>query len=323
MPLVNMKDMLQHAYHHGYAVGAFGVAGWDILEGVVSAAENMRAPIILSISRNYPGTDNIESLARAVSEMGQRTAIPLAFQIEVDDTLQAAEAAINMGCGGVVFNASSHPLPENVALTQKVVALAEPRGVLVIGQVGQLESDQPADAAETVETGTIGTASPLEAKYYVDRTGVGCLAVSVNRANSSGNKYDFTRLSKINQTVGIPLGIHGSAGLTDEQLRRMISFGAAKINYSTVLFDVAAKKISENALAGVEGYAGIMDGVRDAVRLEAERCIRVWGSGGRGAEVLLQCKLMGASLDHAENGSDANEMDTSTKVKSIFSKSSP
>lgn len=74
MPLVDMKDMLQHAYHHGYAVGAFGVAGWEILEGVVAAAENMRAPIILSVSRSYTGTDNIESLARAVSEMGQRTA---------------------------------------------------------------------------------------------------------------------------------------------------------------------------------------------------------------------------------------------------------
>jgi len=102
MPLVDMKDMLQHAYHHGYAVGAFGVAGWEILEGVVAAAENMRAPIILSVSRSYTGTDNIESLARAVSEMGQRTAphrtaIPLAFQIEVDDTVQVAQSAINMG----------------------------------------------------------------------------------------------------------------------------------------------------------------------------------------------------------------------------------
>ena len=81
MPLVDMKDMLSHAYSHGYAVGAFGVAGWDILEGVVEGAENMRAPIILSVSKLYPGTDNIESLSRAVIEMGQRTPIPVAFQI--------------------------------------------------------------------------------------------------------------------------------------------------------------------------------------------------------------------------------------------------
>ena len=54
---------------------------------------------------------------------------------------------------------------------------------------------------------------------------------------------------------------------------------------------MAARRIRENALAGAEGYAEIMEGVREAVKLEAERCIRVWGSGGRGAEILLQCKL--------------------------------
>ena len=311
MPLVNMADMLHHAYHHGYAVGAFGVAGWDILEGVVAAAEGMRAPIILSISKSYPGTDGIESLARGVIEMGQRATIPVAFQIEVEDNPQAAAAAISMGCDGVVFNASSHPLPDNVKLTQKVVGLAATRGVLVVGQVGQLESGEANEAAESAVN---GSTSPLEAKYYVERTGVNCLAVSVSRISNSagGNKYDFTRLSKINQAVGIPLGIHGSAGFTDDQLRRMIGFGAAKINYSSVLLDVAARRIRENALAGVEGYAATMEGVRDAVRLEVERCIRVWGGGGRAAEVLLQCRLRDPTLtnsagDTREAGSTRQE----------------
>ena len=317
MPLVDMQDMLLHAYRHGYAVGAFGVAGWDILEGVVAAAENMRAPIILSVSKSYPGTDNIESLARAVIEMGQRAATPVAFQMEVDDDPQAAQAAISMGCGGVVFNASCHLLPDNVALTQKVVGLAAPHGVLVVGQVGQLESEQANDAESAVG----GATSPLEAKYYQERTGVGCLAVSVNRINSGGNKYDFTRLSKINQAVGIPLGIHGSAGFTDDQLRRMIGFGAAKINYSSVLLDVAARRIRENALAGVEGYVATMEGVRDAVRLEVERCIRVWGSGGRAAEVLLQCRLRDPTPTNSVGDTgEAGAGGAAGKVKAIFAK---
>lgn len=318
MPLVDMKNMLDHAYYHGYAVGAFGVAGWDILEGVVAAAENMRAPIILSVSNAYPGTDSIESLARGVIEMGQRATIPVAFQIEVEDNPQAAAAAISMGCDGVVFNASSHPLPDNVKLTQKVVGLAATRGVLVVGQVGQLESGE---ANEGAESAVNGSTSPLEAKYYVERTGVGCLAVSVNRINNGGNKYDFTRLSKINQAVGIPLGIHGSAGFTDDQLRRMIGFGAAKINYNSVLLDVAARRIRENALAGVEDYAATMEGVRDAVRLEVERCIRVWGSGGRAAEVLLQCRLQDPAPTNSPGDTSAAETGGGAeKVKAIFAK---
>ena len=287
MPLVDMKNMLDHAYYHGYAVGAFGVAGWEILEGVVEAAEGMRTPIILSVSNAFPGTDSIESLARGVIEMGQRATIPVALQIEVEDSYQAAAVAISMGCNGIVFNASSHALPDNVNLTRKVVELAAASGVLVVGQVGQLESDDFNEEAESISN---DSTTPSEAKYYVERTGVGCLAISVKRLNTGANKYDFTRLSKINQAVGIPLGIHGSAGFSDDQLKRMISFGAAKINYSSVLLDVAAQRMKENALAGVGGYAVIMEGVRDAVRLEVERCIRVWGCGGRAAEVLLQCQ---------------------------------
>ena len=115
MPLVNMTDMLQHAYRHGYAVGAFGVASWDILEGVVKAAETLRAPVILSLSKTYPGTDNIESLALAVVGVAQRAAIPVAFQVEVDDDPQAVKETIKMGCCGVVFDASQHIFPDNVA----------------------------------------------------------------------------------------------------------------------------------------------------------------------------------------------------------------
>lgn len=298
MPLINMSDMLHHAYRHGYAVGAFGVVSWDILEGVVSAAEAMRAPIILSVSKFYAETDSIVSLARGVIEMGQRTSIPVAFQVEVDDNFQAAAAALDMGCDGIVFNASSHQLPDNVKLTRKMVDLAASRGVLVVGQVGQLDNV----ATNEAEPAANGATSALEAKYYVEHAGVHCLAVSVSRTsnNMGGNKFDFTRLSRINQAVNIPLAIHGSAGFTDDQFRRMIGFGAAKINYSSVLQDVAARRIRQNALAGVQDYAATMDGVRDAVRQEAERCIKIWGGGGRAAEVLMQCRLRDPSINLAD-----------------------
>lgn len=289
MPLVDMQDMLGHAYRHGYAVGAFGVVSWNVLEGVIAAAEKMRAPIILSISKSYPGTDNIGSLARAVTEMGHRATIPVTFQVEIEGDPAGAEAAIDMGCCGIVFNASAQLLPDNVALTQRVVALAAPLGVLVVGRVGLIETGQEDDLADAA--GNAAT-TPLEAKYYVDRTGVGCLAVSVSRISSGGsNKYNFTRLSKINQAVGIPLGIHGSAGYTDDQMRRMIGFGATKINYSATLLDIAAQRIRDNVTAGALGYAATVAGVREAVQLETERCIQVWGSSGRAAEVLQQCRV--------------------------------
>ena len=166
MPLVNMTDMLQHAYRHNYAVGAFGVASWDILEGVVQAAENLRAPIILSLSKTYPGTDNIEALAMAVIGVAQRATIPVAFQVEVEDDPQAVDEAVKMGCGGVVFDSSQHALMDNVALTKKAVGLAKPHGVMVVGQLANVENGAASESVAGKST------SPTEAKYYVERTGV-------------------------------------------------------------------------------------------------------------------------------------------------------
>ena len=295
MPLVNMQDILQHAYRYGYAVGAFGVAGWDILEGVVEAAEAMRAPVILSLSKSYPGMDNIESLALAVVGKAQRATVPVSFQVEVEDDPQAVEEAIKMGCSGVVFDASQHAFPGNVALTKKAVNLAASRGVMVVGQLANLDNGEATESAAGRST------SPIEAKHYVERTGVACLAVSVSRMERGSAKHDFSRLAKINQVLGIPLGIHGGGGLSDDQFRRMVSFGAAKINYSTPLFDVIAQRIRENALTPDAGYAGLVEQARDAIRIEVERCIRLWGCGGRAAEILQQSRAWtpGAACDAA------------------------
>ena len=160
----------------------------------------------------------------------------------------------------------------------------------MVGRVRLIETRQEDDQSDAV--GNDAATTPLEAKYYVDRTGVGCLAVSVSRINSGGSsKYNFSWLSKISQTVGIPLGVHGSAGYTDDPMRRMISFGAAKINYSAALLDIAAERIRDNLTAGALGYAATVAGVREAMQLETERCIQVRGSSSRAAEVLQQCRV--------------------------------
>ncbi len=282
MPLVNTADMLQHAYRYGYAVGAFGVAGLDFLEGVIAAAEATRSPVILSLSKAYPGTQNIDSLALAVIHTAQHATVPVAFQVEVDDDPQAVVEAIKTGCGSVVFDASQHLFPDNVALTKQAVDLAALSGVMVVGQLANL------DNGEAMEPAPGRSTSPTEAKHYVERTGVACLAVSVSRMERGSAKHDFSRLAKINQLLGIPLGIHGGAGLSDDQFRRMINCGAAKINYSAPLFEVLAQRMRENARTPGAGFAGLVEQARDAIRLEVERCIRIWGSGGRAAEVLLQ-----------------------------------
>lgn len=84
--------------------------------------------------------------------------------------------------------------------------------------------------------------------------------------------------------------LHGSSGLSDDQFRKLIAHGIAKVNYFTALSDLSAQQIATNARSNNAGYPALFSGVRERVVQEMERLMRVWGSAGRAAEVLAQCR---------------------------------
>ena len=101
---------------------------------------------------------------------------------------------------------------------------------------------------------------------------------------------DFLRLQQINDTLGMPLVIHGGTGLSDEQFQQLISCGVSKINYYTSLADKAGLQIRDNANTNPQhGYTALTTGVKDIISAEVERCIRLWGSASRATELLTQC----------------------------------
>lgn len=105
-----------------------------------------------------------------------------------------------MGCSGVIFEASQHNLPENVALTKKAVSMTVSNGVIVVGQFANL------DSGEMTVSATVKSTSAIYDKHYVERIGVACLTVSVRRMERGSAKHDLARLVKINQKLGIQLG---------------------------------------------------------------------------------------------------------------------
>ncbi len=109
-------------------------------------------------------------------------------------------------------------------------------------------------------------------------------------------KLDYQRLKQINEALSIPLVIHGGTGLSDDQYHRLISNGVAKINCYTALSDAASKQIKNNSKSDKSnGYTGLMNNIKRAVASEVDRCMRLWGSAGRAAEVLTRCAPWGAA----------------------------
>jgi len=292
MPLVDMKDMLQHAYRHGYAVGAFDLVSLDFLEGIMAAAERVRAPVILSLAESHFEYFDFELVMPAVEAAARRASVPVAIHLDHGGSLKSAMRAINLGCNGVMVDASHEPLSGNIQRTHAVVEMAHACGVPVEGELGYVPGIEGEDAE--LHPGEVSYTTPEEAKTYVEQTGVDFLAVSIGTVHGRMRgtpKLDFQRLEQINEALGIPLVIHGGTGLSDDQFRRLIANGVAKINYYTALSDVAAKQINENNRAGASsGFTGLVKNIRTVVAAEAERCMRLWGGAGRADEVLSRCR---------------------------------
>ena len=292
MPLVDMKDMLQHAYRHGYAVGAFDLVSLDFLEGIMAAAERVRAPVILSLAESHFEYFDFELVMPAVEAAARRASVPVAIHLDHGGSLKSAMRAINLGCNGVMVDASHEPLSGNIQRTHAVVEMAHACGVPVEGELGYVPGIEGEDAE--LHPGEVSYTTPEEAKTYVEQTGVDFLAVSIGTVHGRMRgtpKLDFQRLEQINEALGIPLVIHGGTGLSDDQFRRLIANGVAKINYYTALSDVAAKQINENNRAGASsGFTGLVKNIRTVVAAEAERCMCLWGGAGHADEVLSRCR---------------------------------
>jgi fructose-bisphosphate aldolase class II len=285
--------MLNHAYRHGYAVCAFNLINLEFLDGVLSAAESCRAPIILSFSEPHQAYYNVELLVAAALAGAQRAAIPIAIAFDHASSAVKAQAGIALGCNSVMLDVSGLPLDENIRATRELVKFAHTNGVSVEGILGYAPISLNEDANVTVEA-EINLTMPAEAKAYIERTEVNSLAITIGTHQGmlrTTPKLDIQRLSKINEAVGIPLVIHGGTGLTDDQFRKLVANGVAKVTYYTTLADVAVTAIRNQLTTHKNSSYLALNGVaRAAISTESERIFKLLGSGGRAAEVLTQCR---------------------------------
>lgn len=310
MPLTDMRDMLHHAYRNGYAVGSFELVSLDFLEAIIAAAEHCRSPVILGLAEPHFESYDFTLMMAAVERAAANCSVPVAIHLEHGASYVSAVRAINLGCNSVMVDRSHEAFPVNVAETRRVVDMAHACGVSVEGELGYVAGGEGENA--TKHPGEIIYTSVEEAKAYVERTGVDCLAVSIGTVHGrlrGRAKLDFERLKRINDTLHLPLVLHGGSGLMEEQYHKLILHGIAKINCYTGLSDVAAKYLRASAQTHGGGYLDTMQGMRQVLQAQVERSMRLWGSAGRAAEVLMQCQAW-QPVEHVilYNAEDAADM---------------
>lgn len=288
MALVRMSDLLRHAHHERYAVGAYDVVDTTFLEPVLDGAESCQAPVIVSLAESHFEHFDFESLMAAVVDAARRAKVPVAIHLDHGQSLATVERAIRLGCNSVMLDASLSSFEDNIKATREVVHLARSCGVAVEGELGYVPGAEGEDAEK--HPGAMQLTSLEEAERYIAETEVECLAISVGTVHGRLRgmpQLDFERLSAIKKALHIPLVIHGGTGLSDDQYRALAANGVAKINYFTGLADAAARSILEEAEDNPSPtYTALVRGVRTAVRTEVDRTCRLFGAAGRAGAAL-------------------------------------
>ena len=234
MSFVTSEKMLLDAQKGGYAVGAFNVENMEMVMAVIAAAEELRAPLMMQTTPStikYAGLDMYLANVKAAAE---RASVPVCLHLDHGDSFDPAMRALRTGYTSIMIDGSHNVFEENIAITKAVADACRPSGIPVeaeLGKVGGKEDDLDGGTGN-------GYTDPLEAKEFVERTGVNSLAVAIGTAHGVYKgvpKLDLDRLAEIRKVVDIPLVLHGASGLSEEAVVESIKRGICKVNFATEL----------------------------------------------------------------------------------------
>ncbi|SHK49733.1 class II fructose-1,6-bisphosphate aldolase [Hespellia stercorisuis] len=244
MPLVTTKQLLLDAQAGQYAVGAFNVENMEMVQAVVTAAEELHSPVIIQTT---PSTVQYADLAYFYANAkvaAERATVPVAMHLDHGSSFELAMKALRTGYTSIMIDGSHVSFEENIAVTKAVVDACHPSDVPVEAELGKVGGKE--DDLDGGEGG--GYTIPSEAVEFVERTGIDSLAVAIGTAHGvykGTPKLDVERLSEIREVVSIPLVLHGTSGVPDEAVKECVKRGICKVNYATDLRIAFSKGVNE------------------------------------------------------------------------------
>jgi len=303
--LVTNKDLMVPARKNGYAIGAFNVQNLESMSAIAEAAAEEKSPVIMQITPSvikYAGLAYISNLVRTAAQLAP---VPVAMHLDHGGDFETAAKCIDAGFTSVMIDGSFLNFEENVALTKRVVSIAHPKGVSVEAELGKLAGveERSVEEKEAILT------DPETAVEFVEKTGVDTLAVAIGTSHGaykfkSEAKLDLERLKVISEKISIPLVLHGASsvpqwivekankygaelsgakGIPEEQIKKAISLGIAKINIDTDLrlaFTATVREVLTNSPKNFDPRK-ILGPAKEAMKEVAKGKMRLFGSSGK------------------------------------------
>jgi len=282
--LVSMKEMLIKAVKDKYAVGQYNINNLEWTIAILEESQANNAPVILGVTAGaakYMGGWNtvVAMIKGLIKDKG--ITIPVAIHLDHGENYETCKKAIEAGFTSVMIDASSLPFEENIKETKRVVEFAHQHGVSVeaeLGHVGGQEDDMVAE---------LMYADPKECEIMVKSTGIDCLAPalgSVHGPYQGEPKLGFKEMEEVQKLTNIPLVLHGGSGIPEQQVKRAISLGTAKINVNTESQQEWTKIVRQTLEKDKEVYdpRKIIGPGKEGIKKVVREKISIFGTKNRG-----------------------------------------
>lgn len=281
MPLVRSTEVLQYAREARFAVGAFNADNMEILQAIIEAAEEERAPVILQVSGPTILYAGLTLPAAMVRTLAEEVDIPVVLHLDHGISFAQNVHALRTGFTSLMFDGSRLPYEENITITTQVVQMAHSAGIPVEAELGKV-LQTGVTAREVANAMT----EPDEAADFVQRTGCDSLAVAIGSIHAMTDRHaelDIDRVRTISEQVAIPLVLHGSSGVKHESILEAIAYGVCKVNVSTYLKQafVDALRDAMQAEPAEVDFRKLFTPAREAVKERVREKLRLFGASGR------------------------------------------
>ena len=240
MTLQNVFPWILQAQKGGWAVGAFNANTMEQMQAIVLAAQAENAPAIIQVSHRaltYIGSGNEIQGLKYIAALGRIAAesvtVPLALHLDHGTESEVLQA-IALGFTSVMFDGDGLSFEENISITKRLCGAAHSIGICMEAEVGEV----PKPDGKAYDESAIVLTQPDEAAQFASATGIDTLAVALGSVHGLKTKQislDLARLDAIRNRVSVPLVLHGSSGVSDNDIKQGISKGLCKVNVATQL----------------------------------------------------------------------------------------
>lgn len=294
MKIKPLKFYLDKARKEHWAIGQFNFSDFSEVKGIVQAAQNQRAPIILGTSEGESKFFGLQEAVALRDVLRKKTGLPIFLNLDHGRSFEYLQQAMLAGYDMVHFDGSKLPLEENIKISKQVLAFAKSRllwglggqrEVVVEGEVGHFSTDASIIYQDNFQIKEEDLTSVKDAQEYYKKAKVNVLAVNIGTfhgidANIISPALRLDRLKELQEKVGVPMVLHGGSGTPQGDLKAAVGLGIVKVNINTELrmaFTKALRETLAKNQSEITPYKFLPDAV-DAVKWVTESNIKLFDS---------------------------------------------